>query len=230
MPQDYPAFTGDILTLTSTFSQWVAYELDDTLTEVSNFTYEINHGISTPLLLGSVFTLNGNVTRSLSTLLDLRSNFVGVNLRTDYIGSTLPTINATPTPVVGGGILTPLTFQIYFPIDTTVLWLNAPEFGDSEKFTQIRSKVYTRGNTLILFRDMSWGKQGVFEYTFTYLTEAQKDLFLYIFHISLGRHVKIVDHLGITRIGYIITPEAGVIQPVVGGWSITFTFQEELTS
>lgn len=227
MPQDYPAFSGDILTLTSIFSQWVAYELDEKLTEVSNFTYEIGHGISTPLHLSSAFTNSVNVTKTLTTLLDLRSSFVGVNLKTTFVGSPLPVINAVPSPISAGNILTPQSFGIFFPIDTQVLWLNAPEFGNSEKFSQIRSKVYTRGNSLVLFRNNEWGKQTLFEYTFTHLTSAQKDLFLYIFRSSLGRHVKLVDYLGITRIGFITTPEAAVVQPVISGWSITFSFQED---
>jgi len=178
--------------------------------------------------LVSTFTYKKIQTLTLVDTPDIQSDFSAIVLDPTYIGSRLPDIDATPSPISPGNILTPLSFSLYYPPGSLRMTLPAPQLGDTEHYTQIRNVEYSRGKTLLMFRNSAWGEEGIFEWTFTYLTESEKDTLLNLLHESLGKHVQTVDHLGISRIGFIITPETDVAQPVINGWTVTFQFQAEL--
>jgi len=108
--------------------------------------------------------------------------------------------------------------------DVAYVRLPAPEFGDTNSLISKRENKYSRGNSLITYRDPTWSEDNVFEYDFTYIENGDKIALLGFLRNQLGRRIKILDHLGIMRIGFVLTPDAEVTEPVRKGWSASFQF------
>lgn len=203
-------------TLTSVFDVWRGIPLTTTLVTNTLFTGLVVRGMATPLLLASNFKSGLNATRLISTTLIESSVFGGSVINLNYAN--------TPIPILGSPIGNQ-TFTIYYRGQILIL-LNAPEFGDTESLQHIHVQEYSRGNTLISFAVASWGNQKIFDYSFTWMSLDQKDALLNIMRSLLGRKLTIIDHLGLTRNGFIITPETEVFEPVPHGFTANLKFQQ----
>lgn len=216
------------------FSTWVGYPLLISEELSSEFTYDVVRGLSTTLIESSSFTSSVNPKRELSTTLVETSVFSASILRLDYVNTPIPVLEIPPSQVpepslpnnfTDAGKRTPLTFSIFY-LGNLYLSLNAPEFGDSETLQKIHVKEYSRGNTLISFRIAAWGEEKIFEYSFTWMSKLEKDILLNIMRNLLGYRIQILDHLGITRTGFIISPDAEILESDKNGFSTTLRFQQ----
>ena len=229
-----------LATLTTTleasadFGLWTGYPLLTSEVLSSEFTYDVTRGFSTTLIESSIFSASTDPQRSLVTTLVEKSIFSGSLLNIRYPNTPIPDL-IVPPPIVpvpplphgftDNGKRTPLFFEIYFQ-SILFLRVNAPEFGDVETLQKIHVKEYTRGNTLISFRVAAWGEEKIFEYSFNRMSNFEKEVILNIYRNMLGIKLTIIDHLGITRIGFILTPDSEVIESTRRGFSTTFRFQQ----
>lgn len=195
----------------------------------------VKGGFNTPLELTSVFTANLEAQRTITTTLVVESVFSVSLLNLHHLNTPIDLFNDPtlldpradlPHNFTDPGNNVVLTFQFFFPVNTLVLTLNAPEFGDTDKFRKIKEQKYSRGGTLVLFDVIGWGSEKIFEYSFNDLNAVQKKTLLDLFRSSLGKYVKIIDHLGITRTGFILTPESDIFNKSEKGFDATFSFQQ----
>jgi hypothetical protein len=218
----------------STFGIWLGTPLATNLTSNSEFDGYVVKGVSTPLTVTSIFSWTINSTRALVTTLDSENTFTGSKINLSFQNTVIPDLAAIAEPVPAAqlphlfsdaGNRPPITFTFTYA-DVNILILNAPDFGDSENLRMIRDKKYSRGNTLIITQIPAWGNEKIYEYAFSYLTAVQKEQLLLILRNLLGIKIGITDHLGIFRLGYILTPETDAFEPVPNGYSATIRFQE----
>lgn len=200
----------------------------------SEFTYEVVRSLATQLTVNSSFTWRIQGSRSISTLLESSNYFSGAVIRLDVANTPLIEIADPPRPVPGPtlphniqdkGNRAQTFFQFWYN-SVLLLQLNAPDFGDTETSRLIREKKYTRGLNLITFAEASWGDQRIYDYSFSYMNVFEKETLLLILRNTLGLKITIVDHLGVARVGFILTPESDVFEAVPGGFSASIRFQE----
>ena len=96
---------------------------------------------------------------------------------------------------------------------TRTLELPSPDFGNKDTIELTRINRYTRGGDLVVFRDPKWPKNETLTYTFSNLKESQSQALLQFIAASLGQDITIKDYDTRTWIGYIVTPNAEVLQP-----------------
>lgn len=216
------------------FGLWTGYPLLTSEELISEFTYEVFRGLSTTLVESSSFTASINPKRSISTTLVESSVFSGSIINLSYANTPIPVLQIPPSPVpeptlphgfADAGKRAPTTFSFFFQ-GSLLLTLNAPDFGDNEILQKIHVKEYTRGNTLISFRIAAWGEEKIFEYTFTRMSAWEREVMLNIYRNLLGWKIVILDHLGLVRTGFIITPDADVVESTKNGFSTSFKFQQ----
>jgi len=223
------------LTVTSSFEVWTGYQFVTNLFLTSTFIADNASGLTDDLDISSEFSGSTNPIRTLEESLELQSNFSCSLITINFVGTPIPTIDPEPDQVPAAtlphnlndaGNRNPIYFSFYYPATVLGVTLTAPDFGDSETYKQLREKKYTRGNTLVVFYDISWSEERILEYQFTYLDKSQRDLLLNFMRRTLGYKVRIIDHLGVTRDGFIISPESEVFEPVPKGFSATIRFQQ----
>lgn len=107
----------------------------------------------------------------------------------------------------------------------TTVTLRNPKFGDADKYEATRINRLTKGGDLQIFRDPMWPDQEILSVEFEYLNSTQAADLLDFIHNSLGQKITVIDQYNVTWHGYIITPEAEVIQNKRIGYGAKFDFQ-----
>lgn len=136
-------------------------------------------------------------------------------------------------PLVPPTIVTSRLVTMQYPYEglTTTLQLPCPEFNDSKRLSGTRIYTETRGGELIIFGDETWAKDEELAWTFTNLTILKKRALELFIRESLGKEIKLTDHLGLVWKAIITTPDAEFVQdsPVHGGrFTVSLTFNVEL--
>ena len=104
----------------------------------------------------------------------------------------------TPPPSTLPVILTKrstVLFEYPYTDPTTTLELRNPEFNDHRAIDLSRVQRYSRGKTLIVYRDPTWPKSFSISYSFTGLSITKKDEIMSFISISLGKEIKFTDYL-----------------------------------
>lgn len=98
-----------------------------------------------------------------------------------------------------------MTFVLTYPAvtPTHTVTLRNPSFGDVETQRTRRQLHITKGNQLRQIEAAEWPVDNTFHWEFTALEQVQVDAFRAFLSVSLGDRVRIVDHLGETRFGFI---------------------------
>jgi hypothetical protein len=147
------------------------------------------------------------------------------------------------TPGIGDGLFTYTPPSIVAPTlirrPTTVLtWpyasptftieLRNPSFDNVEQFEFRRVNRRTRGGTLDLFRDENWPKARRLIYSFTWLSEENRNELFKFLQRSLGQEVGILDFESRQWRGIITTPSSAISQPKRDGHSVSLQLEGEL--
>lgn len=165
-------------------------------------------GIKQKLTLSQ--TLGLNIVRTLTVI----SNYsptshafaINATLGARFIAVPTPTLNFHSS---GGSIK-----------HTNVIWTfgnftftcRAPDFDNSEELQFSRVSRRSRAGDLIIYRDPMWPESIVLTLPYSLLGETDKNNFIYLFKLSLGKLVTYVDHWGLTWSGIILNPGEPVIQ------------------
>lgn len=228
-------YLSTLLEAQSDFGPWTGYTLYTVPQITSVFEGTIGSGIHTNLELSDLFYYQINATRTLITQETINDSFSGYVLNVhslntpiespDEIPEEEPTADLpSPKPFQNAGKKAPINFQIYR--SGQLVWLaNAPEFGDTNEYKHNRELIRNRGNDLIDIDIITWGRDDIFEYTFNWLNNSQKQLFLTMLRNLLGKKVTIIDHLGYSRLGWILNPDSEVAENTPKGFTATLRFQ-----
>ena len=192
------------------------------------FVFEIIHSLSiAPSIIGSTFKNNENAIklsdkikssvnpfRQMPETLTLHDLAVAVLTGINWQNPTNPSTAPQATIMLSCG--------------SNSITLRVPMFGNTENYNQTRVQRYSRGGDLIVFNDPMWPNSDVIHFEFEYLSIADSVALLTFIDESLGRSITMVDYLGVSKVGYIITPADEVTQPKVRGFSAKFDFQVEV--
>ncbi len=103
-----------------------------------------------------------------------------------------------------------LTYPYVSP--TLTLEIRNPELNDKIVRQCYRVQEYTRGNTLIIFRDPNWFKTYVLNMAFTALSKTNRDDILTFCRASAGKYIGFKDPLSQDHKGIIINPDNPLTQ------------------
>jgi len=120
----------------------------------------------------------------------------------------------------------PFVFEGYPDVEVI---LRSPEFGDSIRVNTNTVNTETRRGEQVTIRDVTWPISQIYRYTFTRITDEKVDEFKDFLIDYAGQEMQTVDHLGIIRVGVILTPVNEMIR-VRGICSndISFDFRGEI--
>jgi hypothetical protein len=102
------------------------------------------------------------------------------------------------------------------PTDNQVI-LPSPEFNNANRISVTRIQTETRGGDEILFRDPNWPTDEELAWTFTNLTDTQKDALVAFIATSLGKDIHVTDYEGLVWRAVITNPETEFVQDYAGG-------------
>ena len=99
------------------------------------------------------------------------------------------------------------------PSPTPVITLPSPNVGDIHRIDTNEILRSTQGGELLTFRDPDWPILESFIYQFSNIkSEVISPISLrYSLTVCAGKQVSIVDHLGNTRNGYIVSPDIEIV-------------------
>lgn len=103
--------------------------------------------------------------------------------------------------------------------------LRKPKFDDKDTFAQSRINRNTRGGDLQVFNDAMWPTTQILKYEFEFLDPTVAAALKSFLAFSLSKLITLVDHHGRSWQGYIITPEAEIVQNKKTTFSARFEFQ-----
>lgn len=118
--------------------------------------------------------------------------------------------------------------KVTFTYGITSVQIRAPKFKDKDKYEVYRVQNDSRGGDLIIFQDSLWPKTEILELEFDYLSETESISMLAFLKISLGKSITYIDHYGRTWHGFILTPDAKIVQKGRSNFSIKLNFQGTL--
>lgn len=150
-------------------------------------------------------------SRLQNLVLNFKSSAIGYILNDDIILQPIPA-TSTPDHVT-------LTYQ------DMELKLRRPTFGNLEKLNYSKVNRRTRGNALELYRDSTWPKFKRLSFDFENLTQAKAKEAQYFIRRSLGKDISIVDFQGLGWVGFIVTPEAEIVQQTRSGFNMSFELE-----
>ena len=108
---------------------------------------------------------------------------------------------------------TTVSFQYpYIGSNTTTLTLRNPELNDIRVFQAYRVQDYSRGDTLIVYRDPQWFKTRVLNWSFTGLTRQNRIDILAFVAMSAGQYILVTDYWGVQFKAIIINPDNPITQ------------------
>ena len=106
-----------------------------------------------------------------------------------------------------------MSFTLEFPptAPSHTVILRSPELGNT--ISVDTHKVYRRlmGGEIKSVKAEDWPTQEIYAYKFIALTQILKDSFKTFLSVSAGLQIKITDHNGSIRVGYIITPVVEIV-------------------
>lgn len=124
-----------------------------------------------------------------------------------------------------GSLLTPIaandinvvdrpTILLEYPFvsPTTTLELRNPELNDKIITQVYRVQRYTRDNTLDIYRDPTWFKNGVLNWNFTGLSLDDRNSIISFCRLSAGKYVKVTDYLSQVHKCILINPDNPITQ------------------
>lgn len=94
--------------------------------------------------------------------------------------------------------------------DETTITLPAPDLSDRLECKLDRIQRKTPNGVLVTHIDATWGSETVYKYTFSGLTQEQRDDFVSFLQLSLGQPVIVVDHQSLTYTGLIRNPNGDI--------------------
>jgi hypothetical protein len=99
-------------------------------------------------------------------------------------------------------------FELSYPYSspTITVTLRAPDFGDIDRIGLTRIYRKTRGGTIKTYHQDDWPKENVRTFTFTGLSQENKDDLVSFLAQSLGKEIGIRDHEDFNWRGVILTP------------------------
>jgi len=141
-------------------------------------------------------------------------------------GSPLTAMPASDiTPVDRSTIL----LEYPYTSPTTTLEIRNPELNDKIVTQVYRVLEYTRGNSLIVFRDPNWFKTYVLNMAFTGLSRDNRNDILAFCRLTAGKYVKLTDYISQTHKGIIMNPDNPITQENRGcGYTWKLDFQGSL--
>ncbi len=107
----------------------------------------------------------------------------------------------------------------------TELVIRKPDFGDSDSYEVFRVQRNSRGGDLQIYSDPMWPTTEILEMKFSYLSGTEAGDLLDFMDATNGAKINFTDHYGRKWEGFILTPEAAVIQDKRVGFNITIRFQ-----
>lgn len=113
--------------------------------------------------------------------------------------------------------------------DGSGITLRNPKLGDTSAYEAVRVNKNTRGNDLIVFRDPMWPDKEVLHFEFEYLSSTQAMDLLEFMRTTVGHEITLTDQYAREWLGYILTPEAEIVQDKRVGFGAKFDFQGVLT-
>jgi hypothetical protein len=157
-------------------------------------------------------------------------SFIIVNFCDYAPGIGAGSLNYTPPSPIAPTLVrrgtTVLTHPYTSPLTTVPL--RNPNFDNVTQLEFRRINRRTKGGSLDLYRDETWPKVTRLIYTFTWLSELQKNQLLAFLNSSLGAEIGILDFESRQWRGVILTPSSAVSEPKVNGFSASFEFEGEL--
>jgi hypothetical protein len=139
-------------------------------------------------------------------------------------------LNYTPPSPIAPTLIrrstTVLTYPYASPLSTIAL--RNPNFDNVTQLEFRRINRRTKGGSLDLYRDESWPKTKRLIYTFTWLSELQRNQLLSFFNSSLGSEIGILDFESRQWRGIILTPTSTITEPKASGFNASFEFEGEL--
>lgn len=140
----------------------------------------------------------------------------------DPLSSVMPSARPPTTPVAQ------VTLEYPSTSPTLTLTLRAPAFGDRDGQRVTRIVRETRGGTLKVFRDPIWPRQERVQATFVALKETKGQEVLAFYEASLGKEIKLTDHLSRTWLGIILQNDDPIVRNRRDGVDVSFAFEGEL--
>lgn len=111
-------------------------------------------------------------------------------------------------------------------LGSLTLELRNPEFGNKETIQSKRISRNIRGGDLVVFRDNNWSVTNILDFEITVLSQDRITEFLTFIRLTLGQPITLIDYMGRSWTGIIITPTEEAIQSGREFWKIKFQFQK----
>lgn len=223
----------DTLTITDTAVVAKSKKISDTLTLTDIVTKTKNK--TNPTLIVDMISFSDRLNRQFNlsftdtiTLTDSQlSGFKyctnNCNLTTysphiDYSNTSVtPMLGVSPIPLSSScQCVTPNNQNIVYTYPaispTMTLTLPAPDFNNHDTYTIKRITRVTRGNKLLTYRAPYWPKLKTLVYSFSYLTEQQKQDLLKFLYASTGAVIGLLDFENRYWQGTILNPSDAVTQ------------------
>jgi hypothetical protein len=100
-----------------------------------------------------------------------------------------------------------------------------PDFDNSKTLSYTRLNRRSRGGDLIIYRYSGWPASITLKMKFSTLSETDKNNFLTLFKVSIGRQIVYRDYLGQDWAGIIMNPATDVQQTGRGQWTVSIELQ-----
>lgn len=106
------------------------------------------------------------------------------------------------------------TVLLQYPYDTktTTLELRNPELNDLQLFQAYRVHTYSRGDTLHVYRDPNWFRTSVVNWSFTALTNVNRNDILAFINMSAGKYITVTDYWSRVFKCVIVNPNNAITQ------------------
>lgn len=101
---------------------------------------------------------------------------------------------------------------ILLTYDDLTLELRNPELNDQYVFQCYRILRYSRGDTLIAYRDPNWFKTKVANWAFTGLTRQNRDDIINFVRASAGKYISVTDYFSQQYQAIIMNPDNSITQ------------------
>lgn len=123
----------------------------------------------------------------------------------DVNPGVLPNMPTTDVAITSTG-------SVIFSYNGTSLKLRDPELNNIDVFQVYRVQRYSRGHSLLLYRDRNWFKNRVHNWSFTGLTRQNRSDILNFVQLTMGQLITVVDYCGQTFQAVIMNPDNPITQ------------------
>lgn len=186
---------------------------NDSLSFAETLSTNVSLFVSDFLRFTSTTTAGGNRSRSATDTLTFSQSVVCYTENPNVIwsGITIPTNDVVPT--------------VSFTSNGFSITLPAPEFNNTDSYSQTRIQRLSQSGTLLIGGSNLWPKDNGFGITLSYLSEAQVDSLRNFANNNQGVPVTYVDYEGVSWTVLITNPDFHVAQPGRNNRSIDLELQ-----